>query len=260
MLISKLNLSLPFAFRIFFFLIALGSLAWAQPVFETSTLTWDTIGLDSNKPATEGPNTFPVGARVCNVGTAVATNVTATFVETSPSTPFISPQTGFPTSFTEASLATGPSAPDRHTIANTPSNCRDFYFGVEVTRLKAAHFSSQGYSINITSDEGVMGSYSGTLYVEKLVSQNRNSKVSLVGPTVLYVGETYTYTLETPTKDYDFVESIIELPVVFETLSISTTYTTPAGAVNSSAFGEGSAYGGKVGGAPIISVYEVKVL
>ena len=40
-------------------------------------LTWNVIGLDSNNVHV-GPDSFPVGARVCNVGNASATNVPIT--------------------------------------------------------------------------------------------------------------------------------------------------------------------------------------
>src|SRR5207249_2746669 len=42
-----------------------------------SIITWDTIGLDSNKPSIQGPDTFPLGVRVTNTGIATATNVDA---------------------------------------------------------------------------------------------------------------------------------------------------------------------------------------
>ena len=41
-------------------------------------LTWNVIGLDSND-VTVGPDTFPVGARVCNNGDSPAVNVQAAF-------------------------------------------------------------------------------------------------------------------------------------------------------------------------------------
>ena len=37
-------------------------------------ITWDVVGLDHNDPTT-GPDTFPVGARVCNTGSSTATGV-----------------------------------------------------------------------------------------------------------------------------------------------------------------------------------------
>jgi hypothetical protein len=42
-------------------------------------ITWNVIGLDSNKTST-GPDTFLVGARVANTGDATATNVVTNLV------------------------------------------------------------------------------------------------------------------------------------------------------------------------------------
>lgn len=41
-------------------------------------ITWNVIGLDSNN-VNVGPNHFPIGVRVCNVGDVTATNVKSTF-------------------------------------------------------------------------------------------------------------------------------------------------------------------------------------
>jgi len=46
----------------------------AAAILSISPITWDVIGLDHNDP-TDGPDTFPVGARVCNTGSDPATNV-----------------------------------------------------------------------------------------------------------------------------------------------------------------------------------------
>ncbi len=53
--------------------------AQADAILTVTPLTWNIIGLDSNGPA-DGPNRFPVGARICNTGTTTATNVVAAFV------------------------------------------------------------------------------------------------------------------------------------------------------------------------------------
>src|SRR5215208_2412803 len=41
--------------------------------------TWNVIGLDSNDQ-TSGPDTFQIGARACNTGSAAVTNLTANFI------------------------------------------------------------------------------------------------------------------------------------------------------------------------------------
>src|SRR5438105_10193467 len=62
--------------------VALGALttgpAHASPILTITPLTWNVVGLDSNSPAT-GPDTFPVGARVCNTGDQTATAVSTDF-------------------------------------------------------------------------------------------------------------------------------------------------------------------------------------
>src|SRR6266550_8586506 len=41
--------------------------------------SWNVIGLDSNNPSS-GPDTFQIGARICNTGAAPVTNVSGTFI------------------------------------------------------------------------------------------------------------------------------------------------------------------------------------
>jgi len=52
-------------------------LSTAAPDLTITPITWNVIGLDSNDE-TVGPNTFPIGARICNTADA-ATNAIATF-------------------------------------------------------------------------------------------------------------------------------------------------------------------------------------
>src|SRR5438445_13401176 len=42
-------------------------------------VTWNVIGIDSNNPAV-GPDTYQIGARVCNTGGAAVSNLVGTFV------------------------------------------------------------------------------------------------------------------------------------------------------------------------------------
>src|SRR5688572_19072706 len=79
------------------------STASAAPILTITPLTWNIIGLDSNNVSV-GPNNFPVGARVCNTGDAVATNVTSNFVWDS-ADPYINLRPGSLSSISVASLA-----------------------------------------------------------------------------------------------------------------------------------------------------------
>ena len=43
----------------------------------TTPITWEVLGLDSNKPLVAGPNEYLIGARITNTGTEAITGVTA---------------------------------------------------------------------------------------------------------------------------------------------------------------------------------------
>ena len=221
--------------RIFFMGILIG--LFAQPqylVFAVTTLTvtpitWNVIGLDSNN-VTVGPNRFPIGARVCNTGSAVAINVTASFLWDSANA-FINNRPGSSTTLSVSSLAVGA--------------CTDIYFEVEVTRDPAAYNATRRYHIAVTADAGTTtGSTTipRELFVEHLVSQSRNTisdvqygtslaslaSVANGGTMALVVGNTYYIKLlgATATNGYEQIESFINFPnTVFQILSVSTTYT-----------------------------------
>src|SRR5213078_4630161 len=96
--------------------------------------TWNVVGLDSNNVNT-GPNTFQIGARVCNTGGAAVTNVSASFIwDTSNS--FIN--LSGPNPITMPSLTAG--------------TCADFYFSVVVTRSASAYNTARGYHITVSGD------------------------------------------------------------------------------------------------------------
>ena len=197
------------------------------PVLTIIPITWGVVGLDSNN-VTTGPNHFPVGARVCNTGTTAATNVASTFVWDSANA-LINLRTGSSSSLSLASLAAGA--------------CTDFYYEVEVTRTSTAYNTTRGFHITAIADTlGVISTPTPReIFVEKLVSQSRNSvnSIKLNGATIpfggtmsLNVGSTYTIELNasTATNGYEQIESFINLPnVIFQTLSVTSTYTAPTG-------------------------------
>ena len=156
--------------------------AEAAPVLTVQPITWNVIGLDSNRPNV-GPDTFMVGARACNAGDADATDVTATFVWDG-ANPYIG-------------LA-GPATVSTETVA--AGECFDFYFEVVVSRTAAAYDTTRAYHISVSADDvAAVNTPAGReLYVEHLVSQNRNSVQAITGPgglgdppaTTVFVGET----------------------------------------------------------------------
>ncbi len=213
-------------------------------------ITWNVIGLDSND-VTVGPDTFPVGVRVCNTGAEAATNVSVDFVldADADANDYIVLESGSLDPLTLSSLAVGA--------------CSDFYFTVVVSRTTCAFAPppanackdpEEDYHIVASADNaGSVQTNTGyELYVEKLISQARNSaadifcdttggtfnSISYVGcsgvdPSYsVLVGQTYkfTYLFTTAPGGYEEISSFIDLPnYVFQILSVTTTFTQPVG-------------------------------
>ena len=246
-------------------LLVLGSIRAYAAVTITPT-SWNVIGLDSNNPST-GPDTYQIGARICNTGGTAVTNIVGTFVWDS-SNSFINLSGANPISI--ASL-------------NGGGACTDIYFPVTITRTSSAYNTKRGYHITVsgTGFSTVSTPTPREIYVEKIISQNRNSVNSIVGPTTVYVGSTYNYTVNasTATQGYEQLEAFLNLSnVIFQVMSIATTYTSPAGGTNDkfyadacgwdnnplsgtyrSCIGPANYSGGKAGGT-ISTTYTVKIL
>src|ERR1043166_48799 len=228
-------------------------------------VSWNVIGLDSNNPAV-GPDTYQIGARVCNTGGAAVSNVVGTLVWDS-SNAFINLNGNNPVTY--SSLNAGA--------------CTDFYFPVTITRTSLAYNTTRGYHItaSATGQSTVSTPTPRELYVEKIISQNRNSVNSISGPTTVFVGQTYQYTVNanTATQGYEQLEAFLNLSTVFfQVPPIAPTYTAPAGATNDkfyadacgwdnsplsatyrSCIGPANYPGGKAGGT-ISTTYTVKIL
>ena len=201
-------------------------------------LTWDTVGLDSNSPIATGPDRFPVGARVCNnTGGALATN-TATFVwDTTPAPNYINLQTSSTISLPDLGIG----------------ECADAYYTVQITRSASAYDFTRRYHIAFSLGGGAQTASTPTprqLYIEHLVSQNRNSTNAISGsggcpnapsnytgcdpvPTRWIVGQTYTVKLYATTSTvYPEINAFLNFTgSVFRVVSASSTYskvTAPA--------------------------------
>ena len=212
-----------FPLQILAFVFLLGVLS-VYPAFAGITITpttWNVVGLDSNR-VNDGPNVYPVGARVCNTGGAAVSNIVSRFVWDSTNI-YINLDLTETDTQTLSSLAAGA--------------CADFYYNVAVTRSTSAYNATRRFHITASGDaiSAVSTPTPREIYVEKLVSQNRNSVLSIVGPTTVYVGQTYNYTVNarTATGGYEQLEAFLNLSnVIFRIVSISTTYTAPTGATN----------------------------
>lgn len=252
--------------------------------FSVTPITWDVIGLDSNDPQT-GPNQFPVGVRVCNNTGVDQENVTAKFVWDSGGTA------------TDSEIYLRPGTLQTLSVASLAADaCTDFYYEVQVDRDLEPYDQTRLYHVNVASDE-YSGPYSSEvreLYVEHLISQNRNStdevwygtepasltSVEPGGTLTMMVGETYYIKLvgTTATQGYEQLESFINIPnTIFQVLSVATDYTSDtSGTVsnpNDKLYGDACLWEndfesenfrsclstGKVGG-DIEILYEVKIL
>jgi len=193
--------------------------ARAAATLTVTRITWDVIGLDSNK-VTTGPNQFPVGMRVCNTGSTAAANTTATFTWDS-ANQYISLLES-PTS-SLGTLAAGA--------------CKDVYWTAVVTRNSAAYDTTRQYHVTVSADStaAVSTPTPRELYVEHLVSQSRNSVTNITGPTSVRVGTQITEVLNasTATNGYEQLTAASLWPSsMFRVVSTSTTYTAPSGATN----------------------------
>jgi uncharacterized repeat protein (TIGR01451 family) len=236
---------------------------WAQ--LTVTPTTWNVVGLDSNNPAT-GPDAFPVGGRICNTSGATITNVTGMLV------------------WDSANIYLNLEGGDTANLGSlAPGACTDVYFMVKVTRTAAAYNTARSYHLTITGDGAstVSTPTPRELYVESLVSQNRNSVNSISGASTVYVGQTYTYTLDakTATNGYEQLEAFVPFPAsIFQVLSITTTYGAPAGGTNNKFYADACGWdniptsgtyrscigplqysGGKAGG-DVLTTYTVRVV
>ena len=204
------------------------------PALTLTPLTWDTIGLDSNKPET-GPATFPVGARVCNTSSKDLTGVQAQLVWDS-----------------ENPLITLDGPAERAIGDLKAGACADVYVTAAVKQTSEAFGTTRAYRIVVTSKEEATGSTpkGRQLLVEKLVSQNRNHALVITGkggcpedqkapgddqkgcdpaPSDLTVGQTYVYKLYGSTSStFPQLEAFLDLPAsMLRVDAISSTYEEP---------------------------------
>ena len=213
------------ATRLFFFAAVLLLATAAQATLTVEPLAWNVIGLDSNDVNT-GPNTFPVGARVCS--DVATTNVSVNYVWDSANA-FVDLRTGSLSTINIASIGAG--------------GCEDAYFEVEVDRNAAAYDTTRRYHITATDGSGTVSTATPReVYIEHLISQNRNSisdvlygpdtlsltSVPAGGSMNLVVGETYVIRLVggTATQGYNQFEAFINFPnTIFQILGVDTSYS-----------------------------------
>lgn len=186
-----------------------------DPPLEITKGSWDTAGLDSNN-VNVGPNQTIIQFRVKNPDPVnTAHDVNATFTWTS--------------SNTYINLAPGESA-----IKNIgdilPGETKDVFYLVEITRNSGAYLTGRNYTVSIQGLDTPLYTPTGRIYVEKLLSQNRNDITGIyVSPNNPQVGDILTVTVTSTTGSANYPELALPLvsydPSMLLPLGMVTTYT-----------------------------------
>lgn len=217
-------------------------------------ITWDVVGLDSNDPLV-GPRDFPVGARICAPSGTSGRNVQATFnwddnLDRYTGNAHINLRTGTPTN--------SPFQIDLGTLAS--GGCVDAYFEVRVNPSFAAFGQARRYNVfaellDAGPTVNARTPQPREIYVERLVSQNRNSitdvrfrvatgslpavnstpPLAVIGTSVsagasmnLAIGQTYDIQVigSTATQGYEQFAAFISFDrTIFRIVEVRTSYS-----------------------------------
>lgn len=246
--------------------------------FSLTRTSWDVIGLDHNVKDSKTarwqdltPRTFPVSRRVCNTSAVPATGVTAT----------LSLGTGL-----NSQIGISPNSPSSLSIGTLASGaCREASFSVTVGEGHSGepddlYGLTRAYTLTVAGEGFTSAPSGGTLYVEKLVSQNRNSGIRVesdacpVDTTICNVlaGQTYTVTLfsSSAPNGFEQTQAFLTIPLnLFEILDVRSHYSFPSGTSVDGVYGDGCGWDhanrkctgrGKVGGNDIRTTYTLRAL
>jgi LPXTG-motif cell wall-anchored protein len=203
-----------------------GGTAAAAAGLTITPIEWNVVGLDSNNPA-DGPHTYSHGVSVCNTGGTDVPDLVTTWVWDSASSAI--------------SLLGAASKP---AVALAAGACRSVWYAVDVVPSASSFDQTRRFHL-VASGTGVSTVSTPVpreIYVEHLVSQNRNSITAVSGATAVVVGQSYTYTVtgNTATNGYgQLVASPFFDPSIFEVLGVTETFSIggPSSAFYSDACG-----------------------
>lgn len=254
--------------------------AQAAATITVTRTTWDVVGLDSNRPVKSMPHLFPVGAKVCNTGDASSNSLVTNWV-----------------SITTSTRITPPSSLQKSIGVLAPGACKQVFYTIDVEQSSQSFGQSVQYRIDVVDGATTVASTPSNraLYVEKLLSQNRNSIVSLVGKNAsgatvcatgtadtdcdLLLNQSYKFTLTAKSAPggYEQTEAFINFPTYVDITKVTTTYSAPAGTTTDTVYADACGWdnditsptvrtcigpvnypGGKAGGDPIRTTYTVK--
>ncbi|MBI5506159.1 MAG: DUF11 domain-containing protein, partial [Deltaproteobacteria bacterium] len=226
-------------------LAAIPVAAQAQPVLTIDMLTWHVVGLDSNNPLVQGPDEFLSGARVCNTGADPANDITASYIfDTANSYIDISPR--------GTDVLTAPFL--------LAGQCQDFYFLLRVRRTPLAYNTTREFHIEVSAANHptISTPQPRELFVEHLISQNRNDVLSVTGPTNVYVGQIVEYTVlsDTATQGYEQLSSFLNFSnLLFQVMSVDVSYSAPPGATNDKVYADACGWDDLPGPTPPVGTY-----
>ena len=203
---------------------------------------WNVVGLDSNNVLV-GPNQYSVGARVCNITAAPLAGITITWQWNSANT-FVN---------IDGALT-------KPTFTLAANTCVNRWWTVEVTRNALAYDTTRLFQISASAPNAftVTTPAAREIYVEALISQNRNSTTSLAGPTDVFVGDLVTYVLDgkTATNGYEQLSAGPTLDgSLFDIVSVAATYDVPTGATNTFYYADACGWDPVIGPTPPTGTY-----
>ncbi len=188
------------------------------PNLVVTPLTWDVVGLDSTNPAA-GPNSYLIGASVCNTGNASANGINARLNWTDTNTTFI------------------------NTVGNSnvfigtldAGSCDDLYFKILID-LNTPQGTTRGYTIQVTTSGGLTFSSPTPrqIFVEKdnFVPSDGLAITGLAGVGLPVVGHPYTVVLRGTSFPIQQMENLINYPPDKLSLtSVVSSYQEPAGTI-----------------------------
>ncbi|MGE5221151.1 MAG: sortase [Omnitrophica WOR_2 bacterium] len=177
---------------------------WIIPTFAQGTpgltitpITWNIIGLDRTD-LSAGPNTFPVGVRVCNPTSVPVTNLIVQFVWQNDNNNIIL------------------SVADIQELGSLDAaKCQSFYFDVFINRDASVIGTSRRYAITVKADHVDLLSTPTPreIFVEDLRPTTALKTLKLSGPQLVQPGKTYQYVLQASiSSGFQEYENFINFP------------------------------------------------
>ncbi|MBC7128925.1 MAG: tandem-95 repeat protein, partial [Thermoplasmatales archaeon] len=186
---------------------------------EVAIVSWNIIGIDDNKPKTEGPNCSIVQVRIWNNGSYNATNVRVNFSWSAENATYIYLHGN---ERTEKNIGT---------IEN--NSTKDVFFVVNITRSSASKDKTRAFTINVTADNANPANASQKLRVEGLREQSDDSSklvyISNSNPAIgeefeVHVWDNTTSAATNCSFPLEYDPAVIELVNVTVNTSGSLTY------------------------------------